>query len=275
MRNRSTKQHQAVLGLASQHRWCLTGTPIQNSVDDLGALVTFLKVPILENPATFRKFIATPSTGTSKDRFRNLQGLLNSICIRRLRDLLDLPEPTKYTRRVQLSNAERRLYNSMGKQFRRNVDMAISGYGNRSLTSTALQAILELRLFCNNGCNKSSSKETRDGDEILTELQQEDKADCAYCMSPVYSINNSHSQDTDGAILIRNCHHLVCRNCIPHYEDDRLKCPGCAAGDSNDVIPDQSDHSSMNAGTQPMELGLPTKIERFLEDIVRPPRQKR
>jgi SNF2 family DNA or RNA helicase len=46
IRNCSTKQFQAVHGLTAQHRWCLTGTPIQNSLEDLEALISFLRVPI-------------------------------------------------------------------------------------------------------------------------------------------------------------------------------------------------------------------------------------
>ncbi|XDG06032.1 hypothetical protein ABKA04_005647 [Annulohypoxylon sp. FPYF3050] len=47
IRNRTTKQFQAIASISASHRWCLTGTPIQNSLDDLGALVSFLKNPRL------------------------------------------------------------------------------------------------------------------------------------------------------------------------------------------------------------------------------------
>jgi SNF2 family DNA or RNA helicase len=93
IRNPLTKQFQAVASLSAQHRWCLTGTPIQNSLEDLGALVSFLKVPILEKPPTFRKFIMNPVSSRSRGRFQNLQKLLQTICIRRTRELLNLPEP--------------------------------------------------------------------------------------------------------------------------------------------------------------------------------------
>ncbi|KAL7933254.1 SNF2 family N-terminal domain-containing protein [Trichoderma chlorosporum] len=79
IRNCSTKQYKAVASLSAQHRWCLTGTPIQNSLEDLAALVSFLKVPILEKPQTFRKFITSPITSTSSSRFQNLQMLLQKI----------------------------------------------------------------------------------------------------------------------------------------------------------------------------------------------------
>ncbi|OQD67879.1 hypothetical protein PENPOL_c003G05250 [Penicillium polonicum] len=65
IRNRATKQFQAVVNLSAQHRWCLTGTPIQNSIEDLGALVAFLRVPILDRVASFRKFISTPTSSES------------------------------------------------------------------------------------------------------------------------------------------------------------------------------------------------------------------
>ncbi|KAF2102280.1 hypothetical protein NA57DRAFT_35076, partial [Rhizodiscina lignyota] len=183
IRNSSTKQFQAVSSLSAKHRWCLSGTPIQNDLEDLGALVSFLRVPVLENGPTFRKFITNPILSNTSGRFQNLRTLLQTICIRRTRE----------------------------------IDMAVSGYANRKVNSTVLESLLKLRLFCNNGSARSLLAIGPDGlpmdaDEFLSYLQQSDQNICTYCSSIVYTIDNS--ADTDGGRLMSTCAHLICRNCI-------------------------------------------------------------
>lgn len=45
IKNPKAKQSKAVCNLDASYRWTLTGTPVQNTVDDLFSLVSFLRVP--------------------------------------------------------------------------------------------------------------------------------------------------------------------------------------------------------------------------------------
>ncbi|RHZ01800.1 hypothetical protein DYB35_013057, partial [Aphanomyces astaci] len=48
IKNKTTTYFKACSAITATHRWCLTGTPIQNSLDDMLALLTFLRYePIL------------------------------------------------------------------------------------------------------------------------------------------------------------------------------------------------------------------------------------
>ncbi|KAJ5530060.1 hypothetical protein N7527_003453, partial [Penicillium freii] len=205
IRNRATKQFQAVVNLSAQHRWCLTGTPIQNSIEDLGALVAFLRVPILDRVAPFRKFISTPTSSGKRDRFHNLQILLHAICIRRTRDVLNLPEPTTETRKLPMSSTEKIQYKDLLDECRTKVDMAVSGRRNGKVNSTVLESLLSLRLFCNNG--KATASIPLDSDEALSYLEQLDKNVCIYCSGTVFWL--SDTPDTDGGIFLAGCHHLT------------------------------------------------------------------
>jgi SNF2 family DNA or RNA helicase len=278
IRNRSTKQFQAVSSLSAEHRWCLTGTPIQNGLEDLGALATFLRVPILEHAPTFRKFITNPITSGSKERFQNLRLLLRTICLRRTRELLNLPEPIPHIRKLSLSPHEKTEYNDLLRKCRLDIDMAVSGRRKGKLNSTVLESLLKLRLFCNNGSVGSASSVYLSGlptdpDEALAYLQQIDRNICAYCSGTIYSLNDE--ADADGAALLPSCQHLVCRTCMPQHWVQKQQCPSCATGEEmlspkSPIISSQTQPSAV-----PHSASYPTKLRALLTDLSRNTSHKR
>ncbi|CAI7677058.1 unnamed protein product [Penicillium palitans] len=276
IRNRATKQFQAVVNLSAQHRWCLTGTPIQNSIEDLGALVAFLRVPILDRVAPFRKFISVPTSSGKRDRFQNLQTLLHAICIRRTRDVLNLPEPTTETQRLPMSSTEKAQYKDLLDECRTKVDMAVSGRRNGKVNSAVLESLLSLRLFCNNG--KAAASIPLDSDEALSYLEQQDKNVCIYCSSTIFWL--SDTPDTDGGIFLAGCRHLVCHSCIPDHRSRQNKCPCC---DSDHVQSDwpiplldnsKYHHPQTRIGATPRMKQYPTKLLALLSEISQNPAQK-
>ncbi|KAI8630497.1 SNF2 family N-terminal domain-containing protein [Xylariaceae sp. FL1651] len=271
IRNRSTKQFQAVASIPALHRWCLTGTPIQNSLEDLGALVSFLKVPILENAPTFRKFITNPINSTSRSRFQNLRVLLRTICLRRTRQLLDLPEPVPKLRRLPLTRLEQSQYNDLLAQSRTWIDMAVSKRGKSNANSAFLESLLKLRLFCNNGPSNAVLELGPKGlpvdpDEALIYLQQQGQNICVYCSGTIYFMNEA--AETDGGVFISSCCHLVCHNCLPHHRTQKHRCPMCTSSNGST--------SQSNLPTNGMHTGsvsarpagpYPSKLLALLSDI--------
>ncbi|KAF2466886.1 uncharacterized protein BDR25DRAFT_305757 [Lindgomyces ingoldianus] len=283
VRNRATKQYQAVANLPAQHRWCLTGTPIQNNLDDLGALTSFLKVPILESTPTFRKFITTPINSASRNHFNNLRLLLQTICLRRTRELLDLPEPIRQIRRIPLTDLERTEYNNLLLQGRAQIDMAVSGRRKGRVNSTVLESLLKLRLFCNNG-NENVALHTgltglpEDPDEALSYLQQLDQNVCAYCTGTIYSLNDA--TDTDGGTFAGKCPHLVCHNCSPQHRAQKQGCPTCVLETNNhseNILSESMPNNewvlnSYHSNSYPRPY--PSKLLALIQDLRRDPTHK-
>ncbi len=224
IRNRLSNQFEAVHNLTAQHRWCLTGTPIQNSLEDLGALISFLRVPILEKVTTFRRYIIAPTTSISRNRYRNLQTLLQSICLRRTRDIIKLPETVPHEKLIPLSNSERREYDELYQRYSNLVQMAVSGQKS-NVSATALHYIHELRLFCNNGLRRNGREGVETDDELLSDLQQHNMNICANCSGPIFSIDQGGN--SYGGTFISSCKHLVCHSCLSQCYKERGDCVLC------------------------------------------------
>jgi SNF2 family DNA or RNA helicase len=106
----TTKLFQAVSRLSSKYRWCLTGTPIQNSLEDLASLVAFIRISPLHTLSEFRKHIITPLLKGKDQGSNSLRILLDSICLRRTKKLLNLPDSFDEDRRIDFSSLEKKVY---------------------------------------------------------------------------------------------------------------------------------------------------------------------
>lgn len=83
IKNYKTQVARACWGLRAKRRWCLSGTPIQNSIDDLYSYFRFLKY---DPYAVFKYFcskIKAPINKNPADGYRKLQAVLKTIMLRR------------------------------------------------------------------------------------------------------------------------------------------------------------------------------------------------
>ncbi|RII16551.1 hypothetical protein CUC08_Gglean002989 [Alternaria sp. MG1] len=183
----------AIQDLPAHRRWCLTGTPIQNRLEDLGSLVAFLRLTELARISTFRTYVIAP---TLTDRFTNLQTVLRTICLRRTREILGLPRPITLPRLIKFSDEERRQYTDLYEHYKRQVQMAVSGNGK--FASTTLQSIHKLRIFCNNGPRGTQDELIESDDEMLSYLVQLGENVCAKCTNGVLSIDKVEGRDRAG-----------------------------------------------------------------------------
>lgn len=233
-------------------------------------------MPILEKAPTFRKLITIPITSTSSSRFKNLRTLLRTVCLRRTRQLLDLPEPVDRTRRLLLTSKELRDYQEIISQSRREIDIAVSRHGKSNINSAFLESLLQLRLFCNNG-RVNAIKQSgptglpADPDEALIYLQQHEQNVCAYCSGTIYYINEDPIND--GGMFIPGCSHLLCHNCVPYHHAEKQHCPACANQNdstSSTALPSSDKHiEALQNYTDNMSrvFTYPSKLLALLSDI--------
>lgn len=272
IRNRKTKLFKAVQEIPAHRRWCLTGTPIQNRLEDLGSLVAFLRLTELAHISTFRTFVIAPTLAERGAQFRNLQTVMSTICLRRTRENLGLPEPIAHARSIEFSIGERRQYDDLYEQYRRQVQIAVSGNGKYA--STTLQSIHELRLFCNNGSRRTQNGLHGSDDEMLSYLLQLEDNVCAKCSISIFCIDQVEGRD--GGMFIQPCKHLVCHSCWSQCVDKKRgkNCLLCASGHSP---PDLATHIStgeLSRAADEAALPYPSKLLALLDDIRQAPRNK-
>lgn len=225
IRNVSTNQFSAILTLQAHIRWCLTGTPIQNSLEDLGSLIKFLRIPSLDDASQFRAHItnkAQPSKTNPKPDFENLRVLLGAVCLRRNNTILPLHQPKEHTHELDFSSNERRDYNEILHAFKEAIRAAVNENKSAKAHQTVLDGLLRLRMFCNNSNMRGTSTE-----EVGSLLQQNRKSFCLLCFCDVLSYS-SYTDTRSGCIT--QCRRVICSDCVESYEEDReikSRCPLC------------------------------------------------
>ena len=99
IRNRLTEQSKACFLLQAERRWTLTGTPIQNHLDDIFPLLHFLKEDPWSDLGWWRRVIARPFQEQDSRALQRLKAVLQPLLLRRTKamknlngdSILDLP----------------------------------------------------------------------------------------------------------------------------------------------------------------------------------------
>ena len=254
----------------------MTGTPIQNNIEDLGALVRFLRVPILEDVSIFRQHIGSEVQATKtagRNRYPNLRLLLGSICLRRAQAILDFRSSTDIIR-PSFNEVEEKDYRSLEMNCKEALSRAVSSRDPKAAHQNVLQQLLRLREFCNGLSPLSESTP----EAIFSQMQQESQQGgqqkgvlCEYCSTDIIALDACSG---GSGITITECRRAVCGDseCSGQYygelgpknSSSRL-CPFCKLEHRRDnLIRDVDYPETVNALAE-----YPTKLLMAMDDIQR------
>ncbi|OTB05739.1 hypothetical protein M426DRAFT_259935 [Hypoxylon sp. CI-4A] len=182
IRNPSSKQFRAVSALHTRRRWCLTGTPIQNKLDDLTSLAQFLQLPPLSTKAAFQEHILGPLSGGGPNFAKPLRVYLEAYCLRRTEKYLKLPPSQDESVALHFSPEEDHIYRALLNKTRREIDALVST-GENIKCNKLFTAMLRMRMLCNLGTSFSESSYESLGQDQL-------KARCGRCSDSVTLLSN-------------------------------------------------------------------------------------
>lgn len=158
IKNRLTTYFKACASLRATHRWCLTGTPLQNSLDDLFSLLCFLQYEPWSRVSWWKRVIATPfEQGDEATALGRLKVILSPVLLRRTKHTRDkhgkniVQLPPKHMELVQLefSEEERTFYQAVYDKSR----AEFNGYVASGTANTSYVAIFALLLRLRQACN--------------------------------------------------------------------------------------------------------------------------
>ncbi|KAI1861655.1 uncharacterized protein JN550_010725 [Neoarthrinium moseri] len=175
IKNRNAKSTKACYDLRSVYRWCLSGTPMQNNLDELQSLVKFLRIKPYDDLREWKDHIELPmKNGKGEVAIRRLHSILRCFMKRRTKEILKQPgaldaggkgktkdgeeesatsgfkitERKVVTVEAVFSPAERRFYDRLEARTDRSIESMMKTKGKVNYAN-ALVLLLRLRQVCN------------------------------------------------------------------------------------------------------------------------------
>lgn len=157
IKNRTSQQHKACCYIEADKRWALTGTPIQNHVDDIFALFSFLRMNPHGEWEWWLRNISRQYQNRNKIAISNLHSIMKTIMLRRTKkkemdgkSLLELPEKFVHQKELTFSQAEQSFYQileTMSKQSYIEIQKSLGKQGDQNFTGM-LELISIMRQMC-------------------------------------------------------------------------------------------------------------------------------
>ena len=255
IKNKLAIASKAVHLIKSTYRFCMSGTPIQNNVEELFPLLRFLRIRPYNDELKFRHTFILPLR--AKDDYddvernpalQKLRALLRAILLRRNKKtlidgkpILNLPEKHVEEVKTEMQKEEREYYKDLEDQTKR---AAAKMLEEEHLSySNILVLLLRLRQACCHSflveigrLNKIENKELEEG-KFLVKLDWKKMYELVMQFSPEIveriqeDVGDSDTRESlafscpicfdvlgyESVILFPGCGHMICKNCIENF----------------------------------------------------------
>ncbi|TIB13030.1 hypothetical protein E3P89_01411 [Wallemia ichthyophaga] len=248
----STMMSKAASELAAERRLCLTGTPIQNKIEDLYALLRFLHLEPFDERETWNTYIGTPIKQQLNVGFARIQIIMKHITMRRTKEMknkdgtpiVSLPDRSDELRSLEFNPRERAIYeNQHGKSKDKYLDLrdaddAVNAFAESPLAQA--QAIFQVMrdsetancLECYYDFVQAQLPGAPKEEEDEKPLYDEKDRDFKKPKKEAGGGGGAPSNAVALPVLNLQCNHLLCSNCIQKHigvwpEFEPFNCPDC------------------------------------------------
>lgn len=149
-KNPESKIYQSLMLLQAEQRIVLTGTPIENSLNDLWAQMNFINPGLLGSNVGFReKYLREIEKNGNEKRQNNLKTLIEPYILRRTKEKVakDLPPLTEKIHYCEMTEEQRQLYEEKKTAIRNFLLKSISSQGMDKSRFMILKGLTQLRLL--------------------------------------------------------------------------------------------------------------------------------
>ncbi|XP_050219335.1 DNA repair protein RAD5B isoform X2 [Mercurialis annua] len=231
---------QAAFKLSSHSRWCLTGTPLQNNLEDLYSLLCFLRVEPWCNWAWWSKMIQRPYENGDPRGLKLIKAILRPLMLRRTKETKDkdgrpilvLPPTDIQIIECEHSEAEYDFYDALFRRSKVQFDQFVEQGKVLHNYASILELLLRLRQCCNHPflvlsradsqqysdlnklakrfleTNVDSATPGQTGptrayvEEVVEGIRKGENTECPICME--------YADDP----VLTSCAHRMCRECL-------------------------------------------------------------
>ncbi|KAI1496313.1 SNF2 family N-terminal domain-containing protein [Biscogniauxia marginata] len=247
IRNWRTVISNAVSSLNASSRWAVSGTPIQNGLEDLVGLLKFLRFQPYDDPSTFDKDIVSYfREGNIDEGTRRLKALCDPIMIRRPKTVISLPPRQDLLKTVDFSPEEISEYFKIEGRLgtvceEEEATNATAGHA----WMTTIQLISKLRIFCNLGLSTKPATLAADNSQMTVTTERRDSIEaivasevalggvkCAECQNAINIPDTLVSVKVSSYAYYSNCRRVYCKFCAELKSYQITTGCGCAGSPS-------------------------------------------
>ncbi|SDR85040.1 Superfamily II DNA or RNA helicase, SNF2 family [Mucilaginibacter mallensis] len=152
IKNPSSKSYQCVRQLKSRFKLILSGTPVENSVNDLWTQMSFINPGLLGTQQYFQNEFVTPiEKKKDEDKARKLQALIKPFVLRRTKEQVatELPPKTETLFYCKMSEEQSSVYEKVKSEYRNELLKSLEDGTYAKTQIQVLQGLIKLRQIAN------------------------------------------------------------------------------------------------------------------------------
>jgi SNF2 family DNA or RNA helicase len=172
IKNDSSLNAKSVKRLLADHRFALTGTPIENSLSELWSIFDFIMPGYLNSHPRFVEYYEKPILKEDTEALADLHQRITPFILRRMKKdvLTELPDKYETKMLTELSEGQKLIYLSYLENIRGELNSEIEEHGIERSSIKILAALTRLRQIC---CHPSTFLENYQGGSGKLELLME------------------------------------------------------------------------------------------------------